>query len=345
MTMELALMDSKYNQFNEEEKTKIKLYASMLDENDSTSIITYGENLQKEIKEFTSERLSKTNSRDISRMNRNINELTTRLDESDLSDLDFKQGFFAKIFGKKQPSIYEVTAKYQRLSAQIEKLSIRLETNKDELLELNTLLDDIYEESVGNKKNLELLIAAGELKLHELYNETIPALEQELNANPDEILNQKLIDLSNYANRLEKRIFTLQQTSSFTVMQGTQVRMIQKTNQDLAEKIQVSTNLAIPIWLNQINLALTLVKQRQAAQSQAQAQKLTESILLENAENLAEGLKENQLALEQGKLDAKMMNKAKESLLETLKDAQEFQEKASLQFENVNDLDTGGSER
>src|SRR5699024_1696435 len=164
-------------------------------------------------------------------------------------------------------SIYETTAKYQKIGAQVDKIALQLDKQKTMLLEDNKMLTQLYEQNLDYYKALNIYIAAGELRIEELENEIIPNALKEAEETPDQMLVQKVNDLNQYLNRLDKRVHDLRVTRQITLQQAPQIRLIQNTNQALAERIQTSINTAIPLWKNQIVISLTLLRKQDAVES------------------------------------------------------------------------------
>ena len=124
----------------------------------------------------------------------------------------------------------------------------------------------------------------------------------------------------NFLDRLEKRLYDLQLSRQITIQSAPQIRMIQQTNQTLAEKIQSSIMTSIPLWKNQIAIALTLNRQRKAVESQKLVTKTTNDLLLKNSEmlkmNSIETAKEN----ERGIIEIDTLKKTQENLIQTIEE-------------------------
>lgn len=127
---------------------------------------------------------------------------------------------------------------------------------------------------------MNIYIAAGEIKLEELQTKTIPELKNKAAATGDQMAVQDVNDMIQFADRLEKRLHDLKLSRQITIQSAPQIRLIQNTNQALAEKIQSSIMTAIPLWKNQIAIALTLIRQRSAVEAQKQVSKTTNDLLL-----------------------------------------------------------------
>ena len=242
---------------SEEELGKAKELSKSLDENNSQSVIEYGSLAQKKIGDFSQSVLNKVQAKDLGEVGSALTDLMYQLQESNPNDLVVEDpGFFKKMFGKVKKSIFEVTQKYQKLGAGIDKISIKLTHEYKGLLEDNKTLETLYAENLDYFHALNVYIAGAELKIKELDETVIPQAKIEAENTPDNaIAVQKISDLENYKNRLDKRQYDLKLARQITIQQAPQIRMIQNTNQELAEKIQTSINTAIPLWKNQVAIA------------------------------------------------------------------------------------------
>lgn len=270
--------------------------------------------------------LDHVKSKDVGEIGEIINDLMKKLEQVNPEELSVeKKGFFARIFNKVSRSVNEVLAKYQKTGAQIDRITVRLEHSKNALIKDNKLLEQMYEKNKEYFLALNIYIAAGELKLEELQTKIIPELQKKAEQTGDQMMYQEVNDMMQFANRLEKRVHDLKLSRQITIQAAPQIRMIQNTNQTLVEKIQTSINTAIPLWKNQIAIALTLLRQQKAVEAQKQVSKTTNELLLKNSEmlktNAIEAAKEN----ERGLVDIETLKKTQENLVSTLEETLRIQ--------------------
>ena len=153
-------------------------------------------------------------------------------------------------------------SKYQKTGAQIDRISVKLDHCKKALMTDNMMLEQLYEKNKEYFQALNIYIAAGEVKIEELQTKTIPRIEAKSGKIQDQMDFQDVNDMMQFADRLEKRMYDLKLSRQITIQSAPQIRLIQNTNQALVEKIQSSIMTAIPLWKNQIAIALTLIRQR-----------------------------------------------------------------------------------
>ena len=303
-----------------------KQLASQIDVNDAQAVIIYGANAQSKLSEFSQSMLSHVQANDIGPIGDSLNELMYRLQEANPDELRAGEGnFFQRMFGKVKQSIYEITAKYQKIGAQIDKVAVKLEHEKDGLIKDNKMLEQMYQKNKDYFDALNIYIAAGELKIDELQNQIIPQAVAKAQASGDQMDVQIVNDYTQFLDRLEKRTHDLRLTRQVTIQQAPQIRLIQNTNQVLAEKIQSSIHTAIPLWKNQVVIALTLLRQKDAVTAQRQVSETTNDLLKKNAELLKVSAIETAKENERGIIDIETLQKTQDDLIETIQETLRIQ--------------------
>lgn len=314
------------DRLNENYQEQAKALAKQIDVTDSQGVIVYGAAAQSKLSEFSQNMLSHVQAADIGPIGDSLTELMYRLQEANPDELRAGEGnFFQRMFGKVKQSIYEITAKYQKIGAQIDKVAVKLEREKDGLLKDNQMLEQLYQKNKDYFDALNIYIAAGELKIEELQNEIIPQAMQKAQATGDQMDVQLVNDYTQFLDRLEKRTHDLRLTRQVTIQQAPQIRLIQNTNQVLAEKIQSSIHTAIPLWKNQVVIALTLLRQKDAVTAQRQVSETTNDLLRKNAELLKVSAIETARENERGIVDIETLQKTQDDLIETIQETLRIQ--------------------
>lgn len=305
--------------------------AKQIDEQNMSAVIAYGSNAQKKLSEFSHGMLNKVQLKDTGEIADVLTDLMHQLESSNPRDLTASPNIFQKFFGKIKASIAETQARYQKIGTSIDRVAIRLEREKNELLNDNLMLEQLYQKNKDYFEALNIYIAAGELKMQELQEEIIPAAIEKAKASGDQMDVQTVNDLNQFLDRLDKRTHDLRLTRQMTVQQAPQIRMIQNTNQALAEKIQVSVHTAIPLWENQVMIALTLLRQQNAAVSQRQVSQTTNDLLKRNADMLKQSAIDTARESERGVIDIETLQHTQNSLIETIEQTLEIQREGRRQ--------------
>lgn len=318
----VKLMD----RLTEEERQKATQLAEQIPVGNYEAILTYGANAQGELSRFSHQMLDHVQSKDIGPVGDILKDLMSKLSEIDPDDLTTKKkSGLSRFFGKVSKSLQELMTKYQKLSTQIDRIGVQLEHSKRGLIEDVQMLEKLYEQNKAYFQALNVYIAAAEMKRDEIANVIIPELRRKAEASHDQMAYQEVNDMVQFLDRLEKRLYDLQLSRQITIQSAPQIRMIQQTNQTLAEKIQSSIMTSIPLWKNQIAIALTLNRQMKAVESQKLVTKTTNELLLKNSEmlkvNSIETAKEN----ERGIVEIETLKKTQENLLQTIEETLQIQ--------------------
>lgn len=309
-----------------ERQEQAKQLAAKIDANDAQSVISYGSAAQAKLSEFSQSMLNHVQAQDIGPVGDSLTELMYRLQEANPDELRAGEGnIFQRVFGKVKQSIYEVTAKYQKIGAQIDKISVKLDKEKDGLLKDNLMLEQLYQKNKDYFDALNIYIAAGELKMEELQSTIIPEAMKKAEETGDQMDVQIANDYTQFLDRLDKRTHDLRLARQITIQQAPQIRLIQNTNQALAEKIQASIATAIPLWKNQVVIALTLLRQKDAVTAQRQVSETTNDLLKKNSEMLKISAIETAKENERGIVDIETLQTTQNDLIETIQETLRIQ--------------------
>ncbi|EOA3443030.1 toxic anion resistance protein [Enterococcus sp. C53] len=309
-----------------ERQEQAKELAAKIDVSDAQSVISYGSAAQTKLSEFSQSMLNHVQAQDIGPVGDSLTELMYRLQEANPDELRAGEGnIFQRMFGKVKQSIYEVTAKYQKIGAQIDKISVKLEKEKDGLLKDNLMLEQLYQKNKDYFDALNIYIAAGELKMEELQTTIIPKAMKKAEETGDQMDIQIANDYAQFLDRLDKRTHDLRLARQITIQQAPQIRLIQNTNQALAEKIQASIATAIPLWKNQVVIALTLLRQKDAVTAQRQVSETTNDLLKKNSEMLKISAIETAKENERGIVDIETLQTTQNDLIETIQETLRIQ--------------------
>lgn len=314
------------DRLSEEDQQKARQLASQIPTDSYEAILTYGANAQTALSNFSNKMLDHVQAKDIGPVGDILHDLMSKLNELDPEDLQAeKPKGLRRLFGKVQRSLQEMVSKYQKLSTQIDRIGVQLEHSKRGLVDDVKMLDQLYDQNKTYFEALNVYIAAAELKRDEIMTDMLPKLRAEAEQSNDQMAVQDVNDLAQFVDRLEKRIYDLQLSRQITIQSAPQIRMIQQTNQTLAEKIQSSIMTAIPLWRNQIAIALTLNNQRKAVEAQKQVTSTTNELLLKNSEMLKINTIETARENERGIVEIETLKITQENLITTIEETLQIQ--------------------
>lgn len=217
------------------ELSRVDKIKKKLNHENIETVVKFGAEGQSKLEHFSKKVLGYVQERGVSEVGYTIKGLVNKLEESKPEELGSnKVGFFARLFGKEEPSVYERTAKYQRIESEVDGISFSLRMQKEDLEEDNEVLDDLYERNLEYYRELGDYIQAGELKIEELKEEL--RRKEDIEYDEESIIFGERDSLGDYINRLEKRVHNLKITRQITMQQAPQIRLIQKTNTSLIDR-------------------------------------------------------------------------------------------------------------
>lgn len=312
---------------SERNKQQAQELAKQIEPGNQSAILSYGAPAQAKLHDFSHSMLNHVQKQDVGPIGEIISDLMYRLQEADPDELAARnRNIFTKVFHRVKQSVNEITSKYQKIGTQIDRIALKLEHAKKRLIEDNSFLEQLYDKNKDYFQALNIYIAAGELKLEEINKTLIPELRKKAEDTGDQMAYQDVNDLTQFADRLDKRVYDLKLSRQITIQQAPQIRLIQNTNQALAEKIQSSIMNAIPLWKNQVAIALTLLRQQQAVQAQRKVSETTNELLKRNADMLKTNAIETARENERGIVDIETLKETQTSLIETLQETLKIQQ-------------------
>ncbi len=313
---------------NAEEKKKIDEIANQINLKDSQFVLQYGVGIQSKISGFADTVLSDIRAKDADYVGEILTDLMLKVKDVDVSGLGTGEGFLTKIplLGSMISASRKFVAKYQKLSVEIERIIEELDKAKMQLLMDITMLDNLYQKNVEYFKELDIYIHAGEMKLKEINEQVIPTMQVEIQNSSDAMDAQRLKDLTQLVNRFEKKIHDLKLSKMITIQTAPQIRLIQNNNEVLVEKIQSSILNTIPLWKNQIVIAVSLMRQKRALEVQKEVTDTTNDLLLRNSELLKDSTIGVARESERSIVEIETLKKVNDDLIKTLEETLKIQE-------------------
>ncbi|VAW44027.1 Uncharacterized protein YaaN [hydrothermal vent metagenome] len=311
-----------YKDVDSEEKNRIDALINEINMADANSVIFFGSKAQEKVTEISDKMLEGVKNKDLGHSGEALSEMVATIRGFDIDELDpnKKQGFFARLFGKAKPLV-KFLQKYEDVKKQIDKITNKLESHKTILLKDITSLDRLYVANLEYFHTLEDYIKAGEEKINQLHNETIPALEKQAEGSDDMLMAQKLRDLRSSTADLERRVHDLRLTRQVTLQSLPSIRLVQENDKGLINKINSTIANTVPLWRQQLAQTVTIWRSEQAADTIKDATDLTNEMLASNAENLKIANRKVREQMERGVFDIEVVKLANQKLIETIDDS------------------------
>ena len=314
-------------QFSDEDKKKIETISQQIKLLDHDGLLQFGTNLQQSMSQFSHQMLDEVQSKDMGPVGDSLSQLMGKLKSVNPNDLDpNKQSKLKRIFRRTKASINEVFSRMQSVSSQIDRITIQLDKHKGNLTKDVELLDGLYDQNKKYFDDVTLYIAAAQRKKQQIQSETIPELQEKAHNSGNQMDIQAVADMEQFVDRLDKRIYDLQLSRQIAIQTAPQIRMIQNVNQALAEKIQSSILTSIPLWKNQMAIALTLMRQRNAVSAQRAVTDTTNDLLTQNASMLKQNAIETATENERSIVDIETLKTTQNDIIETIEQTLQIQQ-------------------
>jgi len=332
-----------YDNLTEEEKKAIDEFTAKIDINDATQILQFGSQAQDKVASFSDTILQNVKTKDAGDVGELLANLVAEIKSFD-NDVQGGQkvGFFEKLFGGAKKSFDRVVARYSKIETNIGTIQSGLEKDKIQMLKDINIFDAMYEKNLEYFKEISLYIIAGERKLKEAREVILPELKKKAEETGEQLDIQKVNDMENMINRFEKKIYDLKTTRIISIQMAPQIRLLQNNEAELVEKIQSSITNTIPLWKNQMVLALGISNAKKALESQQEVSKLTNEMLIKNSETLKQGSIEIAKESEKAIVDIETVKKTNQNLIETIdtvikvhEEGRAKRQAAELELENI----------
>lgn len=307
---------------NDEEKKMVESFASQIDLKNSGAILQYGVGTQKKMADFSERALENVRTKDMGEVGDMIAGLVTELKSFDAEEES--KGLFG-IFKKSENRINALKAKYNKVETNVNDIVKVLEGHQIQLLKDVEVLDRMYDMNLVYFKELSMYILAGKKKLMEVRNTQLKELQNKatLSGLPEDAQAAK--DLANLCDRFEKKIYDLELTRTVSVQTAPQIRMVQQSDTVMAEKIQSTIVNTIPLWKNQMVIAIGVEHSTQAAKAQREVTDMTNALLKKNADALKVATIESAKEAERGIVDMETLKHTNQTLISTLDEVLKIQ--------------------
>ena len=312
-----------------EEQQMAREFAAKINITDQSLVMQYGTAAQSKVAKFSDSILQSVRTKDLGPAGQSLSSLMVEIKNVDTTGEE-KKGVLAGLLrrgGGIKRSLERMKAGYDRAEVNIDKIVQNLENHKRTLMKDIALMDEMYKSNYAYFKEITMYILAGEQRLMEFRENDIPAQRELAAQSGNEMETQKLNDMASAADRFEKKIHDLKLTRMISIQMAPKIRMLQNNDALLAEKIQSSISNAIPLWKNQMVIALGLVNSQKAMAAQKKVSDMTNELLLKNSEMLKQTTVEVAKASEESIISIDTVRKTNENLISTINEVLDIQKK------------------
>ena len=313
---------------SEAEQAAVREFSEKIDVLNTEQVMNYGGAAQKNISEFSDAALATVRTKDLGEVGNMLGDLVVELKGLNF-DADEKKGFLG-LFKKSQQGLASLKAQYDKAEVNVDKIVDSLEKHEVVLLKDISMMDKMYEKNEEYMKELTMYILAGKLKIQHLRQVELPELVKKANESNQPEDAQAANDFANMIGRFEKKIHDLELTRMISVQMAPQIRMVQNNDSLMVEKIRTSIVNTIPLWKNQMVMALSLYHSEQAMKAQREVTDVTNALLQKNAQTLHQGSVAIAKESERGIVDMETLRKTNEELIATLNEVREIQDQGRI---------------
>ncbi len=308
--------------FTPEELQQIQAFSQQINLSDGNMILQYGAGAQQKLAAFSEKALANVKSQDLGEVGDMLTDVVAELKNFDVDNE--KKGILG-FFRKGENKLDAMKAKYDKAEVNVDKICEGLEEHQVQLLKDTAMLDQMYALNLTYYKELSMYIAAGKKKLDEVRNTQLKELMEKAQAGNDQLLAQEAKDLSSYCDRFEKKLHDLELSRMISMQTAPQIRLIQNNNTMMVEKIQSTLVNTIPLWKNQMVIALGLEHAQRAAKAQNAVTDMTNELLKKNASALHEATVSTAKASERGIVDMETLTQTNAELVKTFDEVLQIQ--------------------
>jgi uncharacterized protein YaaN involved in tellurite resistance len=299
---------------------------------DRSKISTFGDRAQRSVTGFADRILAQTRNKDLGETGKLLTDIILKARQIDPAALE-KEGFFTKLFGGARAQIEKFKARFDDVAGQIDAVAIELDRRRETLRRDIAMLDDLHDETKQGIRDLETYIEAGKAFAAEFSAKELPALKARAETAAAAggqggglMEAQEYQDAAQALDRLEKRVFYLQQARQIGIQQLPQIRIVQASDETLMEQLQASTRLTIPLWKQKMVLLLGLQRQKDALDLQKTVSDATNQMLRQTSDMMKGQAVEIEEASQRGIVDLETLEKTNADLIETMQSVIEIQE-------------------
>ncbi len=302
-------------QLTPEEQKQVDEFVKQIDITNSQAVMNYGVGTQKKLADFSQKAIDNVRTKDMGEVGDMLSGLVTELKDF---DVDEEEKGIMSFFKKSANRVNAIKAKYSTVETNVNAITSKLEQHQVTLMKDVALLDQMYALNLNYFKELTMYIQAGKKKLEEVRSTTLVELQNKAQASGLQEDAEKAKDLSNLCDRFEKKIYDLELTRTIAMQTGPQIRMVQSSDTIMAEKIQSTIVNTIPLWKNQMVIAIGVEHANQAAKAEREVNDMTNALLKKNADKLKQATIATAKESERGIIDMETLRHTNETLISTI---------------------------
>jgi len=303
-------------------------FAEQIDLSNTNVVLQYGAASQKKIADFSDSALEGVRTKDLGEVGDAIASLVAELKGFDVGTEE--KGGILGWFKKKGNKLTQLKARYDSADKNVDKISGVLMDHQNQLTTDIVMMDKMYDSNLVYFKELTMYILAGKKALEKAQSTTLVELQNKAKESGLTEDAQAANDYAALCDRFDKKLYDLELTRTISMQMAPQIRLIQNSDTLMVEKIQSTLSNTIPLWKNQMVLAMGMIHSEEAMKAQKEVNDLTNELIQKNAEKLHQGSVEIAEESERGIIDIETVAHANEELIASLDEVIKIQEEGRM---------------
>lgn len=310
---------------SEEEKKQVEEFVKQIDVSDIKLLNSYGSGAQKGISTFSTNITNSMKTKEFGELGDSLRELRVAINSTTTPEKKGLLGLFQK--GKQKATF--LLSNYQSAETNIQKIEKDLQHHQQVLTKDIYVYDQMYDLNIEFYKELTMYIIAGKKALANARNVEMVELKRIADESNNELDIEKYRDYERACNRFEKRLYDLETSRLLSIQQAPQIRILQDADQQMVDKLRSDIMTMIPMWRNQMVLALGIQHTTNALNAQSALDEMSNEMFRRNAETLKQGAIQAAVASERGILDIETIKKVNEDILTSINEVVKIHEEGS----------------
>lgn len=310
---------------SEEEKRQVDAFVKQIDVSNVKMVNSYGAGAQKSISTFSASITGTVKTKEFGEVGDSLRELRAAINSTVAPQ---KKGLF-DFFKKGKQKVTYLIANYESAETNIRKIEKDLKRHQQVLTKDVYVFDQMYDKNLEFYKELTMYIIAGKKALEIARNTKLAERRSKADATQDQLDIQLYRDYEDACRRFEKRIFDLETTRLVSIQMAPQIRMLQNADQQVVDKLRSDVINTIPLWRNQMVLALGIEHTTRALNAQSAVDEMTNEMFRRNAETLKQGAMDAALASERGIVDVETLRKVNADIILSINEVVKIHEEGS----------------
>lgn len=319
-----------------EQRAKVDEVKNSIDLMDAQTTVQYGVGAQRNLSSFSAQILSQVRNKDSGSVGELMSDLMIKVKEVGVDQLEDNRPLDKIPFWKNASrALKKFLQRYEKLEVQIDKIEQSLEQARMEMLKDITMFDSLYDKNLSYFQQLQIYITAGEEKVAEIRETTLPVLHAQAAATGDPMSAQVVRDFEDTVDRFEQRVHDLKLSKTIAIQTAPQIRLVQNNDKMLLDKVQDAILNTIPLWKSQIVLALGLHRQQSVLSLQKNVTDTTNTLLTKNAELLKQNSADVAREASRGIVDIETLKRVNDDLIATIQDTLQIQRESRAARQSV----------